>query len=51
MKRIDALHRSLMALAIATLPAAASAAAAMLDQSMRRPSLARLVLHSLQAVS
>jgi hypothetical protein len=51
MKQIDSLHRSLLSLALATLPLAATAVATLLDQSTRRPSLARLVMHSLQAVS
>jgi hypothetical protein len=51
MKRIAPSHRKLMALAIATLPMAATAIAVMLDQSVRRPSVARLVMHSLQLVS
>ncbi len=40
----------LAAVAVCALPPVAFGMAAMLDQSMRRPSLARLVLHSLQMV-
>jgi hypothetical protein len=51
MKRIGSFHRSLHSLALAMLPVAATAIASLLDQSTRRPSLARLVVHSLQAVT
>jgi hypothetical protein len=48
MNKVDALLRSSLALAMAALPLVATAAAELLDQSTRRPSLARLVMHSLQ---
>ena len=41
-------QRHLLALALAAVPAATVAVASILDQSMRRPSLARLVVQSLQ---
>jgi len=41
-------QRHLLALALAVLPGATVAVASLLDQSMRRPSLARLVVQSLQ---
>ena len=47
MKKLDTLTQSLLALSVAVLPAAATLLDQM-DQSMRRPSLARVVLHSLQ---
>ena len=48
MNQLDVLLRNLPALAAAALPAIATATAELLDQSTRRPSLARLVMHSLQ---
>lgn len=47
MKKFDALTHSLLALSVAALPAAAMVLDQM-DQSMRRPSLARVVLNSLR---
>jgi hypothetical protein len=47
MKKFDALSQSLLALAAAAVPAAALVLE-QLDQSMRRPSLAGVVLHSLK---
>lgn len=47
MKKFDALSQSLLALAVAAMPAAA-VMLDQLDQSMRRPSLAGVVLHSLR---
>ncbi len=47
MKKFDALSQSLLALAVAAMPAAA-VVLDQLDQSMRRPSLAGVVLHSLK---
>lgn len=44
MKKFDALSHSLLALSAAVLPAVLD----QMDQSMRRPSLARVVLNSLQ---
>ena len=47
MKKFDALSQSLLALAVAALPATA-VMLDQLDQSMRRPSLAGVVLQSLR---
>jgi hypothetical protein len=47
MKTPDSLHDKLLAMAVAALPAA-TLLLDQLDQSMRRPSLARAVLNSLQ---
>ncbi|WP_298931118.1 hypothetical protein [uncultured Ramlibacter sp.] len=53
MEHATALAREhgLLAAARAVLPDVATALAVMLDQSMRRPSLARIVVQSLQSVS
>jgi hypothetical protein len=47
MKTLDTLSHNLLALAVAAIPAAA-VVLDQLDQSMRRPSLAGMVLHSLK---
>ncbi|MFC5497232.1 hypothetical protein ACFPOE_06780 [Caenimonas terrae] len=47
MKKFDALSHSLLALAVAAIPVAALVLD-QLDQSMRRPSLAGVMLHSLK---
>lgn len=47
MKKFDALSQSLLALALAAVPATALVLE-QLDLSMRRPSLAGVVLHSLK---
>ena len=50
MNQVDALFRSFLTAAVTTLPVVAAAATELLDQSTRRPSVARLLVHSLQAV-
>jgi hypothetical protein len=47
MKKFDALSHNLLALAVSALPAAALVLD-QLEQSMRRPSLAGVVIHSLK---
>ena len=47
MKKLDTLSHSLLALAVSVLPATALVLD-QLDQSMRRPTLAGVVLHSLK---
>jgi hypothetical protein len=47
MKTLDALSQNLLAMAVAAVPATALLLD-QLDQSMRRPSLAGVVLHSLK---